>query len=307
MTKRFYSLLACFALCISIFAQTSYDTNSSSPGSLYEPEKIVYNSAFIFGLLTDLHIDIDNDQNSEDLVSVIEDINEQKGLAFILVTGDITEHGDLASLQLAKKMLDKLRIPYYVIPGNHDTRNTESGATDFKRVFGSDRFRLLMNVYLFLGINTGQIQNSGDGYIQSQDIEWIGRQLKNAGKKRPAFIVTHHPLKNGDVTNWYEVTDIARKYNIQGVLSGHYHRNFMDSYDAIPGVVNRSMQRGNELKGNYTIYAISDSLYILDKVPQEDAVKWSALALQPKVYVEPDSKLKPWDNALLLQRPCIIK
>ena len=236
---------------------------------------------------------MNNSLNSEDLAAIIDDINMQKGLAFVLVTGDVTEHGDRASLEHAKKLLEKLKLPYYVIPGNHDTRSTESGGTDFKRIFGAERFRLLMNDYIFLGINTGQIQNSGDGYIQPQDIEWLTRQLKIAGKKRPIFLVSHHPLKNGDVSNWYEVTDVARKYNIQGVLSGHYHRNFMDNFDALPAVINRTMQRGKEQKGNYTIYAISDSLYIMDKAPQEEAIKWGSLSLQPKVYVEPDSKLKP--------------
>ena len=184
-------------------------------------------------------------------------------------------------------------MPYYVIPGNHDTRYTESGGADYRRVFGQDRFRLLMNGYLFVGINTSPMMNGGEGHVSTQDVQWLQRQLKSHGKKNPAFIITHHPLKGGDVSNWFEVTDVARKYNVQGVLSGHYHRNLMDNYDAIPGIINRSMQRGKIGVPAYVIYAMSDSLYMIEKSVGEEAEKWGALALQPRVYTESDSKLKP--------------
>ena len=122
MTKRFLAIVACCLFCVTLFAQDPYEGSGKNSGALYEPEKIVYNSTFSFALLTDLHIDVNNSLNSEDLAAIIDDINMQKGLAFVLVTGDVTEHGDRASLEHAKKLLEKLKLPYYVIPGNPDQR-----------------------------------------------------------------------------------------------------------------------------------------------------------------------------------------
>jgi Icc-related predicted phosphoesterase len=47
-------------------------------------------------------------------------VNTQEHIAFVLVSGDIAETGDYASLMVAKRELDKLNCPYYIVPGNHD-------------------------------------------------------------------------------------------------------------------------------------------------------------------------------------------
>jgi hypothetical protein len=45
----------------------------------------------------------------------------------------------------------------------------------------------------------------GDGHVVPQDIKWIGNLLKHTEKKTPVFVVTHYPLQNGDVDNWYQL------------------------------------------------------------------------------------------------------
>ena len=106
---------------------------------------------FRFALFTDLHI-THSTTAAEDLQRAVDQVNATSGIDFVLVSGDITEEGDLASLQKAKSLLDKLKVPYYITSGNHETKWSESGCTDFNKVFGSDRFRLEHNGYLFLRI-----------------------------------------------------------------------------------------------------------------------------------------------------------
>jgi 3',5'-cyclic AMP phosphodiesterase CpdA len=77
--------------------------------------------SFRFAFVTDTHIGSPNGAAEEDLRRTVQDINEQKDLAFVLLTGDITELGTQEELLLAKKILDSLKIPWYIIPGNHDT------------------------------------------------------------------------------------------------------------------------------------------------------------------------------------------
>src|SRR5438552_4250162 len=40
----------------------------------------------------------------------------------VLVTGDLTEHGAPAEYAQVRELLAPLRIPHYVLPGNHDDR-----------------------------------------------------------------------------------------------------------------------------------------------------------------------------------------
>ena len=48
-------------------------------------------------------------------------INSMNDIAFVVLTGDITELGTDAEIKLAKDILSELKVPYYIIAGNHDT------------------------------------------------------------------------------------------------------------------------------------------------------------------------------------------
>lgn len=40
----------------------------------------------------------------------------------VIVTGDISDKGDLSSYEVFKSIIDQLQLPYFLIPGNHDKR-----------------------------------------------------------------------------------------------------------------------------------------------------------------------------------------
>ena len=279
-------------MAMSIVAQTKAPKVNTLADAISEPD--VENITFSFAQFTDVHISQSNENNTIDLQRAVEDVNSQNHIAFVLVSGDIAETGDYKSLMLAKQELDKLNCPYYIVPGNHDTKWSESGATDFKRIFGDNRFRLQFNGFLFLGINTGPIIKMGDGHVSPQDVIWTERQLKNVGKRIPVFIITHYPLKSGDVDNWWKLTDVVRKYNTQAFLGGHYHRNMVHNYDGIPGILTRSTLRAKDDKGGYTIYDMTDdSLFVNEKIIGQSQVRWTALPIEKKMYIEGDQKEFP--------------
>ena len=252
--------------------------------------------SFRFAVISDMHISQENEQNSHDLNSVVADINSQQGIAFVLVTGNITDNGDLKSLNEAKKMLNKLNAPFYVLAGNHDTKTIDDFGINFKKVFGDNKFRHSFNGFFFLGLSSGQYLNAQDGHFSAQDVEWLKRTLKNIGKKKPVFFVTHHPLKTGDVDNWFEITDILREYNTQTAISGHYHKNLALNYDGISGILNRTTQRGENIAAHYNIYEMADSLNVFDKQVGKEAEKWFSLSVEQKFYQNRDTKNFPRPN-----------
>ncbi len=229
--------------------------------------KIFAGETFRFVLFTDLHIQMTNLQPDES--------------------------GDLASLKKAKIILDKLNIPYYITVGNHETKWSESGATDFIKVFGNDKFSFNHKGYKFIGFATGPIIKMGDGHIAPQDIDWVETKLKLTGTSTPVIIVTHYPLLNGDVDNWYNMTDVLRKYNVQTILNGHYHRNAFLNYDGIPGIVNRSTLKDNDSNGGYSIYSISDSIHVFEKKIGQIEKLWLSIPVEQKQYESPDLSLRP--------------
>ncbi len=241
---------------------------------------------FRFALITDIHIS-KNPTTIEDLRNSVNQINASSDIAFVLVTGDITEEGNRNSLQIAHDLLGKLKMKYYIIPGNHETKWSESGVTAFSHIFGAERFEFEHNGFLFLGFNTGPIMRMADGHVAPQDITWLKQELGKAGKQKPVIIATHYPLQEGDVDNWFDVTDAIRPYNIRVILGGHYHSNRRLSYDGIPGILNRSNLRAKDSVGGYSIYNVTpDSIIIYEQKIGAPMKEWASLSLKKKYYNE---------------------
>ena len=189
---------------------------------------------FRFAHLTDLHFSPNNPNPTEDLLRSVAQINATEGIDFVLVTGDITEEGDRKSMEKVKSCLDLLKVKYYVALGNHETKWSDSGCTAFGEIFGSERFEFEYKGFLFLGFNSGPLMRMAYGHVVPQDIRWMTETMEKAGKDKPVILVTHYPLRDGDVDNWYEVTDAVRPYNVRMFIGGHYHANMNLRYDGIP-------------------------------------------------------------------------
>ena len=241
--------------------------------------------SFRFAQLTDLHLSPNNPNPMEDLLRSVAQINATENIDFVLVTGDITEEGDRASMEKVKSCLDLLKVKYYVALGNHETKWSDSGCTAFGEIFGSERFEFEHKGFLFLGFNSGPLMRMAYGHVVPQDIRWMTERMEQAGKDKPVILVTHYPLMDGDVDNWYEVTDAVRPYNVRLFIGGHYHANKNLRYDGIPGVLMRSNLRDKDEKQGYGIYEVtSDSIKVFTQRIGEPAKQWASFSLTESYY-----------------------
>ena len=250
---------------------------------------------FSFALLTDTHISTSNPRPMEDLQRSIAEINQNPTIEFVVVTGDLTENGDRASIQAIKDELEKLHVPFYAASGNHETTWSESGVMDFSRVFGDSRFAFTHNGMYFIGFNSGPVIRMADGHVAPQDIAWLKHNLDSvsAAGDAPIFVFTHYPLRNGDVDNWYDVTDVLREHNVQCIMGGHYHRNLLFDCDGIADVLNRSNLRDKDGVNGYSIISISDSIRFHEKRIGEEAQHWLSLPFGKKEYETSNEELRP--------------
>ena len=69
--------------------------------------------SFRFIHISDTHIGSPNGSAEEDLRRTVHDINTLNDVAFVIITGDITELGTDAQLAKAKEILDSLKVKYY--------------------------------------------------------------------------------------------------------------------------------------------------------------------------------------------------
>lgn len=240
---------------------------------------------FRFAFISDTHIGSPNGSAEEDLRRTVRDINAMNDVAFVVLTGDITELGTNEEIKLARQILDSLDIPWYIIPGNHDTGWSESGGVMFTTVFGYDKFSFEFNGIKFLGCASGPYVRMSDGHVPRDAVNWLDKELKKVKKNQPVIFLNHYPIDNG-LDNWYEITDRLRKHNTWAILCGHGHANRAMNFEDIPGVMGRSNLRAKDNEGGYNLVDVrNDSILFTVRRPVSgNERKWTGVKIESRNY-----------------------
>lgn len=212
--------------------------------------------AVTFVHLSDTHIG--SATGADDLRRTVKDINENAAIQFVVITGDITEFGSDDEIKLAKQILDSLNKPWHIIPGNHDSNWSESGANTFKRIFGNETFAFKAGNYLFLGTHSGPNMRMSPGQIPRENIVWLDSVLKATDDNTPIVFANHYPQDSG-LNNWFEAIDRLKQKNIQLIICGHGHSNRKMNFEGIPAVMGRSNLRAKKEIGGYNIVTIKNN------------------------------------------------
>jgi outer membrane protein assembly factor BamB/predicted phosphodiesterase len=259
------------------------------------PTVFAQDSQIRFAWLSDTHVG--SPTGASDLREAVRDINAIDRIDFVILSGDITEMGSNSELELAKTILDSLSKPYYIIPGNHDTKWSESGCTKFPELFGNDKFVFEYQGYRFIGLHQGPLMRMGDGHFAPEDLRWLDSVLTNLpDPDQPLIFVTHYPI-DISVDNWYEFLDQIKKYDAKVILVGHGHRNKVFDFEGVPGVMGRSSLRRDQSHGGYNIVIVqSDSMFFFERITGEKTNPiWHKLSLKRRdfsvnttIYERPD-------------------
>lgn len=240
---------------------------------------------FRFAFISDTHIGSPNGSAEEDLRRTVRDINAITDIAFVVLTGDITELGTNEELKLAKQILDSLTVKWYIIPGNHDTGWSESGGIMFTTIFGYDKFSFEYAGIRFLGCASGPYLRMSDGHIPRDAVNWLDDELKKLEPRQPLIFLNHYPIDNG-LDNWYEITDRLSKYNTWAVLCGHGHANKAMNFEGIPGVMGRSNLRAKAALGGYNLVDVrTDSIIFSERSPGgETKQSWTGVKIDVRQF-----------------------
>ncbi len=194
--------------------------------------------------LTDIHYGnkkeaIYGREPSFTLSMAIESINTKHNDAdFCIITGDITHHGSLEAYRYLKSDLDNLKMPYYVLLGNHDERahalkvfshlkSDENGFVQYSFVYGHI-------VFLMLDTLQGHDENKKHaGFYCKKRLDWLRNKLETY-KNHDVYIALHHaPFNTGllamdsmrlnqkDSINLYKT--LQNHKHIRHIFFGHYH------------------------------------------------------------------------------------
>ncbi len=241
-----------------------------------------------FAHVTDTHIG--GNTSSADLTLTVDDINRQPEVDFVLITGDITEFGSDEELLEARKIIDRLNIPWYIVPGNHDSKWSESGNNSFVKIFGAEQFSFDKGGFLFVGTASGPNMRMAPGLVPREQIVYLDSVLKHHEiSGEPVIFVNHYPLDES-LANWYKVIDLLKKTNIKATLLGHGHANHLYNFEGIPGIMGRANLRTAKSGAGYNLVKIEkDTMYYAERLSSG-----KTLPVWCKVFVGKTQSIAPF-------------
>ncbi len=250
---------------------------------------------FSFAYLSDTHIAV-GAESVKQLKQCVDDINENKELSFAIFAGDITEFGSDQELKLAKEIIDGLKIPYYIVAGNHDAKWSESGCNTFVKVFGYEEFDFEKEGIRFIGTNSGPNMRMAPALVPRETMVWLDSLSNAIDPKQPVFFINHFPMDTS-VLNYTQVLDVLHKMNTQLILNGHWHTDRAMVYEGIPAVIGRSSMSAGRKGPGYNIIKVEGS-----------SVTFSERIADPKITNHPWHTLRmskglPFDSNVKYPRP----
>jgi outer membrane protein assembly factor BamB len=248
-----------------------------------------------FVQLTDLHVSVGN-ENDFLLQNIVQEINNSNN-EFVIVTGDLTNRGSNEELKQVHHILGKLKIPYHVISGNHETNWSESAGLTYKKLWGEDRFVFSKGEYVFIGFPCGPYMKMGDGFVKHEDVLWLDQTLKDSLKNNNKKVLNfaHYPLDNS-VSNYKEVLSVLEKYPTVASFCGHGHTLKQYDFSGLSGVMGASItSRDGKTKSYNEIIISKDSISIHQKQLDKPGVFKFSVPTQPSnITVEKEELMKDY-------------
>lgn len=201
--------------------------------------------------ISDLHIGDPQKPGIHNLQKAVRCINNLcVPLDCVMVTGDLVQNHVQKNYEICFGELNKLKVPYYVITGNHDRSEGLIKAlkefypahpeTEFegKLQYVADKFpvRLIaMDSYK---------ENSAGGEVSQEQLDWLKAKLEDNPQKKPVIVMVHQftrPAKlnffDTHMGSWFEafnyiIADHADTVKL--IACGHLHNSLIGSVAGVP-------------------------------------------------------------------------
>jgi predicted MPP superfamily phosphohydrolase len=220
--------------------------------------------AFRFAVLNDLHyMDVRDGPWLEGLVARVNGAGGGAGgkdPELCLVLGDLAETGSRTELSAAREILGGLRMPYYVVPGNHDgppgrLLGTFAGGLEvYQELFpGRRNYTFEHKGWQFVALDS----TDGSEYIHVPLNPEAKRFAREAAARldpgRPVVLFTHFPVAPEvpyTLSDGPELLAIFRGVNLRIVFSGHYHGRTRHMVDGVKAITNTCGSMRRELEAD---------------------------------------------------------
>jgi 3',5'-cyclic AMP phosphodiesterase CpdA len=158
----------------------------------------------------------------------------------LVVTGDLVDSGGAEEYEFLRGLLAPLKMPTYLIPGNHDERDAMRTAfADHPWLSGRERIEYVIDTHplRIVALDT-VIPGKSGGQVSAESMAWLDQVLA-AEPDKPTIVMMHHPpfasgivyMDRMGLDNAHLLANvIARHPQVERVLCGHLHRSIQTRF-----------------------------------------------------------------------------
>ncbi len=140
---------------------------------------------------------------TEDFVKVA---NQRDDIDFVIHGGDMSDFGVTNEFLWQRDIMNKLKVPYVVLIGNHDCLGT--GEETYKAVFGPTNFAFIAGNVKFICLNTNAMEYDYSEPIP--DFNFIEEQMKDRKGEYEKTVFSMHASPSSGTFN----TNVAKVFQL---------------------------------------------------------------------------------------------
>ncbi len=166
----------------------------------------------------------DSQQFYDEAEDLVASVNQQPGIAFMLVAGDISDFGLAREMRWVDEKLRKLTVPYLTVVGNHDL--VGNGRAAYQHVFGPLNYSFVYGDTKFVLVDTNGREYNFNGQVP--DLNWLRPQLATLDGARRQVVVSHVPPTNSDFDPALRLPYVQALREAPGLvfeMNGHNHQS----------------------------------------------------------------------------------
>lgn len=157
-------------------------------------------------------------------------INKMDSIDFVIHTGDISDFGLKMEFEKQLDIMNKLKVPYVVVLGNHDCLGT--GVELFNKIFGQNNYAFTAGNVRFICMNTNALEFDYSSNIP--DLSFLEQEYKNLSPEIKKTVVAMHAGPFSDQFN-NNIAKVFQYYikqfpDLQFCIYGHGHTVRVDDY-----------------------------------------------------------------------------
>lgn len=195
-------------------ASTTITTSETAPGE-----------SFIFLAINDLHFQ--EAACALWFAQVVEAMKKSAPeAAFCLLGGDLANEGKREQLLGVRTAFEKLGVPLYAAPGNHDHAEGDDRTAYDELWRGHLNQSFTHRGWQFVGLDTTDGVRYQKTKIQPATFDWLEANLPKLDKTMPTVLWTHFPLGVGVSMRPGNADALLEKLsvlNVRAVFCGHWH------------------------------------------------------------------------------------